>query len=97
MAYELSFQETELVKDNISNCNCNGCLSYLIYVFHNSNRMECKYTTAGTNNLTNCPCKKCLVKVVCNEICENFIRVNKRSVDLAGTYDLEKYIYKGKK
>lgn len=49
---------------------CNGCLTYERYIEDPELHIDCKAHT----NTTGCPCQHCLVKMVCENPCDEFNR-----------------------
>lgn len=50
------------------NENCRGCTSLM------TNKSECLYTKIDVEALPDCPCQSCLVKIVCQGVCDDFMK-----------------------
>lgn len=47
---------------------CKGCLDYISGLCYDMRRVS---------DLEQCPCKKCLIKSMCKEICDDFIKYDR--------------------
>jgi len=62
---------------------CKGCATLVELPPHNLNQedaleyicdLECAYVPPGNISIPDCPCQICLIKSICHNSCEGFIR-----------------------
>ncbi len=62
----------ERIDKNIKERGCESCRALRWY--EGMNTRECRYTPRGVRSFTNCPCQECLLKTMCEDQCDEFMR-----------------------
>jgi hypothetical protein len=63
--------------------NCDGCKQLKDYsTYVDEIHLECRYTPFEVKSLENCPCKQCIIKIVCQERCQEFATEYNRCHDI---------------
>lgn len=68
--------EGNINKGGIMESECKGCKSY-------DEKEYCRFgIIQNIENTKGCPCRTCLIKVVCNDLCDEFLEYKRLSRDI---------------